>query len=279
MPLFRGAQANNQLMGYNMPPFQSAEQYPENMTEKETTHFGFEDVPVEEKVSRVADVFHSVANKYDIMNDLMSLGIHRVWKRFTIELSGVRAGHSVLDVAGGTGDLSRYFSRLVGPTGRVILSDINSSMLGVGRDRLLDEGLSNNTAFVQANAECLPFADSNFDCITFAFGLRNVTDKEAALRSLTRVLKPGGRLLVLEFSKPNNPLLSKVYDAYSFSILPQLGKLIANDSDSYKYLAESIRMHPDQETLKQMMVEAGLAQCEFHNMTGGIVAVHRGIKP
>jgi len=248
-------------------------------TEKDTTHFGYKEVPVDEKADRVADVFHSVAGKYDIMNDLLSMGIHRVWKRFTIEVSGVRAGHQVLDVAGGTGDLTRYFSRLVGPTGKVILSDINSSMLDMGRDRLIDQGFSNNIEYVQANAECLPFADNSFDCITIAFGLRNVTDKDAALRSLTRVLKPGGRLLVLEFSKPRNPLLSKIYDTYSFNILPKLGKLVANDSESYKYLAESIRMHPDQDTLKGMMEEAGLAQCQYHNMSGGIVALHRGVKP
>jgi len=251
----------------------------EQRSEKDTTHFGYEDVPVDEKADRVADVFHSVAGKYDIMNDLLSMGIHRVWKRFTIEVSGVRAGHQVLDVAGGTGDLTRYFSRLVGPTGKVVLSDINSSMLGMGRDRLIDQGFSNNIEYVQANAECLPFADNTFDCITIAFGLRNVTDKDAALRSLTRVLKPGGRLLVLEFSKPGNPLLSKIYDTYSFNILPKLGKLVANDSESYKYLAESIRMHPDQDTLKGMMEEAGLTQCQYHNMSGGIVALHRGVKP
>jgi len=251
----------------------------EQRSEKDTTHFGYKDVPVDEKADRVADVFHSVAGKYDIMNDLLSMGIHRVWKRFTIEVSGVRAGHQVLDVAGGTGDLTRYFSRLVGPTGKVVLSDINSSMLGMGRDRLIDQGFSNNIEYVQANAECLPFADNSFDCITIAFGLRNVTDKDAALRSLTRVLKPGGRLLVLEFSKPGNPLLSKIYDTYSFNILPKLGKLVANDSESYKYLAESIRMHPDQDTLKGMMEEAGLTQCQYHNMSGGIVALHRGVKP
>ena len=249
------------------------------MTNKNTTHFGYQQVPVEEKAKKVADVFHSVANKYDVMNDLMSLGIHRIWKRFTIELSGVRKGQQVLDVAGGTGDLSRAFSRLVGPQGRVILSDINSSMLKVGRDRLLDQGISSNLDYVQANAECLPFADNSFDCITIAFGLRNVTDKDAALRSLTRVLKPGGRLLVLEISKPSNPLFSKIYDAYSFSLLPVVGKLVTGDSDSYRYLAESIRMHPDQQTLKAMMEKAGLARCEYHNMTGGIVAIHKGIKP
>ncbi|EGG99975.1 Ubiquinone/menaquinone biosynthesis methyltransferase UbiE [gamma proteobacterium IMCC2047] len=249
------------------------------MAEKDTTHFGYQEVPVEEKADRVADVFHSVAGKYDIMNDLLSMGVHRIWKRFTIEVSGVRAGNKVLDVAGGTGDLTRYFSRLVGPTGKVILSDINSSMLNMGRARLIDQGYTDNVEYVQANAECLSFADNSFDCITIAFGLRNVTDKNAALRSLTRVLKPGGRLLVLEFSKPGNPLLSKIYDTYSFNILPKLGKLVANDSESYQYLAESIRMHPDQETLKGMMEEAGLEQCKYHNMTGGIVALHRGVKP
>lgn len=251
----------------------------EHSTEKDTTHFGYQEVPVDEKADRVADVFHSVAGKYDIMNDLLSMGVHRVWKRFTIEVSGVRTGNKVLDVAGGTGDLTRYFSRLVGSTGKVVLSDINSSMLNMGRDRLIDQGYTNNVEYVQANAECLPFADNTFDCITIAFGLRNVTDKDAALRSLTRVLKPGGRLLVLEFSKPGNPLLSKIYDTYSFNILPKLGKLVANDSESYQYLAESIRMHPDQETLKNMMETAGLSQCKYHNMTGGIVALHRGVKP
>jgi len=249
------------------------------MAEKDTTHFGYKEVPVDEKAERVADVFHSVASKYDIMNDLLSMGVHRVWKRFTIEVSGVRAGNQVLDVAGGTGDLTRYFSRLVGPSGKVILSDINSSMLDMGRDRLTDQGYTSNVEYVQANAECLPFADNSFDCVTIAFGLRNVTDKNAALRSLTRVLKPGGRLLVLEFSKPGSPLLSKIYDTYSFNILPKLGKLVANDSESYQYLAESIRMHPDQETLKSMMEDAGLSQCKYHNMTGGIVALHRGVKP
>jgi demethylmenaquinone methyltransferase / 2-methoxy-6-polyprenyl-1,4-benzoquinol methylase len=251
----------------------------EQREEKDTTHFGYKEVPVDEKADRVADVFHSVAGKYDIMNDLLSMGVHRIWKRFTIQVSGVRAGDQVLDVAGGTGDLTRYFSRLVGPTGKVILSDINSSMLDMGRDRLTDQGYTGNVEYVQANAECLPFADNTFDCITIAFGLRNVTDKNAALRSLTRILKPGGRLLVLEFSKPGNPLLSKIYDTYSFNILPKLGKLVANDSESYQYLAESIRMHPDQETLKGMMEDAGLTQCKYHNMTGGIVALHRGVKP
>jgi len=249
------------------------------MTEKKTTHFGYQQVPVEEKANKVAEVFHSVANKYDIMNDLMSLGIHRLWKRITIELSAVRSGQRVLDVAGGTGDLTRHFSRLVGTQGQVVLSDINNSMLNVGRDRLLNQGCSNNVRYVQANAECLPFADNSFDCVSIAFGLRNVTDKEAALGSLARVLKPGGRLLVLEFSKPRNPLFSKVYDAYSFSLLPAIGKVVTGDADSYRYLAESIRMHPDQETLKQMMEEAGLTRCEYHNMTGGVVAVHKGLKP
>ena len=246
--------------------------------DKKSTHFGFKEVPVEDKVNKVAEVFHSVADKYDVMNDLMSFGIHRLWKRFAIELTGVRAGHQVLDVAAGTGDLSLKFSRLVGPEGRVVISDINSSMLSNGRDRLINEGVSGNVEYVQANAECLPFADDQFDCITIGFGLRNVTDKDAALRSFYRILKPGGRLLVLEFSKPNNPLLSKAYDAYSFSILPKVGQLVAGDGDSYQYLAESIRMHPDQETLKEMMTNAGFVQCDYHNMTGGIVAIHRGIK-
>lgn len=249
------------------------------MTTKKTTHFGFQEVPVDEKAGRVADVFHSVAAKYDIMNDLMSGGVHRLWKRFTIEISGVRAGDKVLDIAGGTGDLSYKFSRIVGQEGLVVLADINESMLRVGRDRLTDRGISGNLVVAQADAQYLPFPDNSFDCITIAFGLRNVTDKDLALRSMLRVLKPGGRLLVLEFSKPQNALLSKVYDGYSFRVLPMMGKLIANDSDSYSYLAESIRMHPDQETLKDMMQEAGFAECRFHNMTGGIVALHRGVKP
>jgi demethylmenaquinone methyltransferase/2-methoxy-6-polyprenyl-1,4-benzoquinol methylase len=248
-------------------------------TNTNNTHFGFKTVQSEQKEEMVAGVFHSVAAKYDIMNDLMSAGIHRIWKRFTIELSGVRSGHQVLDIAGGTGDLAAKFSKLVGPEGRVVLADINESMLRVGRDKLTDRGITGNIEYTQANAECLPFPDNTFDCITIAFGLRNVTDKDAALRSMLRVLKPGGRLLVLEFSKPNNELLSKAYDAYSFKLLPAIGKLVANDEDSYRYLAESIRMHPDQNTLKEMMEDAGFARCEFHNMTGGIVAVHKGLKP
>ena len=243
------------------------------------THFGYQTVERGKKAGLVAGVFHSVAAKYDMMNDLMSMGIHRIWKRFTIELSAVRPGHRVLDIAGGTGDLAAKFSKLVGAEGQVVLADINDSMLKVGRDKLTDRGVAGNLEYVQANAECLPFPDDYFDCITIAFGLRNVTDKDAALRSMLRVLKPGGRLLVLEFSKPQNELLAKVYDGYSFNVMPVMGKLVADDEDSYRYLAESIRMHPDQETLKGMMVEAGFSGCEFHNMTGGIVAIHKGIKP
>jgi demethylmenaquinone methyltransferase/2-methoxy-6-polyprenyl-1,4-benzoquinol methylase len=244
----------------------------------DTTHFGYETVKTEEKVTRVAEVFHSVASKYDVMNDLMSMGIHRIWKRITIEKSGVRRGHSVLDLAGGTGDLTAKFSKMVGESGQVILADINDSMLKVGRSRLLDKGYAGNIDYVQANAECLPFPDNSFDCITIAFGLRNVTDKDAALASMYRVLKPGGRLLVLEFSKPVAPGLSPIYDFYSFNLLPVMGKIIANDSESYRYLAESIRMHPDQETLKDMMGNAGFERCDYDNLTGGIVALHRGFK-
>jgi len=246
---------------------------------KETTHFGFSEVPLQDKVGRVAGVFHSVAAKYDVMNDLMSMGIHRLWKKQTIEMSGVRTGHKVLDLAGGTGDLTLKFSEIVGPEGQVILADINDSMIKVGRDKLIDKGVVGNVNYVQANAESLPFPDNTFDCITIAFGLRNVTDKQKALESMARVLKPGGRLLVLEFSKTDNPVLTKVYDTYSFNILPKIGKLIADDEESYRYLAESIRMHPDQETLKGMMEQAGLVNCRFHNMTGGIVALHFGMKP
>ncbi len=248
------------------------------MADKETTHFGYQDVAKEEKAARVADVFHSVAAKYDIMNDLMSGGIHRIWKQFTIEVSRARRGQRILDIAGGTGDLAAKFSKIVGSTGQVILADINNSMLNVGRDKLTDKGIVSNIDYVQANAECLPFPDNYFDCITIAFGLRNVTDKDKALRSMYRVLKPGGQLLVLEFSKPSNPLVAKVYDQYSFKILPKMGAFIANDSESYQYLAESIRMHPDQETLKSMMLDAGFDACEYHNLTGGVVALHKGQK-
>jgi len=243
-----------------------------------TTHFGYQQVGVEEKAHKVAEVFHSVADKYDVMNDLMSLGIHRLWKRYTIELSGVRRGQRVLDLAGGTGDLASRFARMVGPEGAVVLSDINPSMLARGRERLTDGGIAGNVDYVLADAQQLPFPDNHFDCITIAFGLRNVTDKDAALASMYRVLKPGGRALVLEFSKPQVPGLKPVYDLYSFSILPALGKLVAGDSTSYRYLAESIRMHPDQETLKAMMEAAGFERCEYFNLSGGIVALHRGYK-
>ena len=249
-----------------------------NAESGETTHFGFEMVNKNQKESLVRGVFDSVASRYDVMNDLMSAGIHRLWKRFTIELSAVRPGQTVLDIAGGTGDLAAKFSHLVGDDGKVLLADINDSMLKVGRDRLLDSGAVGNLHMVQCDAQMLPFPDASIDCITIAFGLRNVTDKDMALRSMERILKPGGRLLVLEFSKPVNPVLEKIYDTYSFRILPMMGQLIANDADSYRYLAESIRKHPDQETLLGMMEDAGLVNCEYHNMTGGIVAVHRGIK-
>lgn len=244
----------------------------------DTTDFGYEQVKTNEKAAKVADVFHSVAAKYDIMNDLMSFGVHRLWKRFAIDCSGVRPGQKVLDLAGGTGDLTAKFSRIVGEKGQVILADINDSMLKVGRDKLRDLGVVSNVEYVQANAQALPFPENTFDLITIAFGLRNVTDKDEALRSMYRVLKPGGRLLVLEFSKPSNDLLSKAYDMYSFNLLPTMGKVVANDSESYKYLAESIRMHPDQETLKGMMDTAGFEQTQYYNLTGGIVALHRGYK-
>ncbi|BFM09502.1 bifunctional demethylmenaquinone methyltransferase/2-methoxy-6-polyprenyl-1,4-benzoquinol methylase UbiE [Halioxenophilus aromaticivorans] len=249
------------------------------MSEDNTTHFGYQRVNKADKAGRVADVFHSVAAKYDIMNDLMSGGVHRLWKRYTIEMSAVRTGQAVLDIAGGTGDLSFQFSRLVGPQGRVVLADINDSMLKVGRDKLTDRGVAGNIAYCQADAQYLPFPDNTFDCITIAFGLRNVTDKDLALASMQRVLKPGGRLLVLEFSKPKSPIMEKLYDHYSFKVLPLMGKVIANDSESYQYLAESIRMHPDQETLKDMMQNAGFERCQYHNMTNGVVALHMGLKP
>lgn len=247
-------------------------------TDDKTTHFGYQQVPLGEKVRKVGAVFDSVANKYDVMNDVMSLGIHRLWKRFTIEQSGVRSGQRVLDLAGGTGDLAARFSRLVGAEGEVVLADINGAMLRQGRARLLDQGINGNVRYVQANAECLPFPDHHFDCITMAFGLRNVTDKQAALASMFRILKPGGRLLVLEFSKVSVPGLKPLYDFYSFQVLPRMGRLIANDEASYRYLAESIRMHPDQESLKGMMEQAGFEDCGYFNLSGGIVALHRGFR-
>jgi demethylmenaquinone methyltransferase/2-methoxy-6-polyprenyl-1,4-benzoquinol methylase len=243
-----------------------------------TTHFGFREVPASAKAGMVGQVFSSVASRYDVMNDVMSLGIHRLWKRFTIGQAGVRTGQKVLDLAGGTGDLAAQFVAQAGPTGSVTVADINAAMLDVGRARFADRGLAGNVEFVQANAECLPFPDKHFDCITIAFGLRNVTHIDAALASMYRVLKPGGRLLVLEFSKPVLPGLNAVYDAYSFHLLPKLGKLIANDEESYRYLVESIRKHPDQETIKGMMERAGFERAHYFNLSGGIVALHKGYK-
>jgi demethylmenaquinone methyltransferase/2-methoxy-6-polyprenyl-1,4-benzoquinol methylase len=239
------------------------------------THFGFQTVDENEKAKKVAGVFTSVASKYDIMNDLMSVGLHRIWKRFAVGLANVHEGQRVLDIAGGSGDLSRLFLDKVGKSGQVVLTDINNAMLRVGRDRLLDEGMPTPTA--QCDAEKLPFPDNYFDVVSIAFGLRNVTHKDAALREMRRVLRPGGRLIVLEFSKVAKPL-EKMYDLYSFKVLPKMGELIANDADSYRYLAESIRMHPGQEELKQMMIDAGLERVDYFNMTGGVVAVHRGYK-
>ena len=247
------------------------------MSPKET-HFGYKTVDEDVKESLVAGVFDSVASKYDIMNDVMSFGIHRLWKKIAISHTGLRPGDTALDVAGGTGDLTMQMADIVGPHGKVVISDINASMLEEGRKRLLDRGYGGNIEFVEANAEDLPFDDNSFHCITIAFGLRNVTRQEKALASMFRVLKPGGRLLVLEFSRPVAPGLSKLYDFYSFNILPKMGKLIANDEESYRYLAESIRMHPDQETLKGMMESAGFERVRYHNMTGGIVALHKGYK-
>ncbi|MGD2118424.1 MAG: bifunctional demethylmenaquinone methyltransferase/2-methoxy-6-polyprenyl-1,4-benzoquinol methylase UbiE [Chromatiales bacterium] len=248
------------------------------MSEQQTTHFGFETVDVKDKAKRVRGVFDSVAGNYDLMNDLMSLGIHRLWKRFAVELAGVRNGHKVLDLASGTGDLAARFSGLVGPDGQVIMSDINAAMLEQGRARMFDEGHVGNVNYAQIDAQQLPFPDNSFDCVTIGFGLRNVTDKQQALESIFRVLKPGGRLLVLEFSHPTSKPLQNLYDVYSFRLLPLIGKVVAKDADSYRYLAESIRMHPDQESLKGMMQQAGFENCDYHNLTGGIVAVHRGFK-
>jgi demethylmenaquinone methyltransferase/2-methoxy-6-polyprenyl-1,4-benzoquinol methylase len=246
--------------------------------QKGTADFGFEKVPWAEKADRVRAVFSRVAGKYDVMNDLMSFGVHRLWKQFALSLTGLKAGQSALDVAGGTGDLTRGLARQVGKTGRVVLSDINRSMLEAGRDRLLDSGYANNVHCLVADAERLPFADACFDCVTIGFGLRNVTDKAAALSCMHRVLKPGGQLLVLEFSTPIVPGLKPLYDAYSFNLLPFMGRLVARDAASYRYLAESIRMHPDQETLLGMLKQAGFGETRYHNLSGGIVAVHRGYK-
>jgi demethylmenaquinone methyltransferase/2-methoxy-6-polyprenyl-1,4-benzoquinol methylase len=248
------------------------------MTDDRSTDFGFQRVPLADKVGRVRGVFDSVAGNYDLMNDLMSAGSHRLWKRFTLALTNLRPGQRALDVAGGTGDLARGLARQVGTQGLVVLTDINAAMLARGRDRLIDAGCIENVRYVQANAERLPFPDGSFDCITIGFGLRNVTDKAAALTAMRRALKPGGQLLVLEFSRPNAPGLKPLYDAYSFKVLPLIGRVVAGDEASYRYLAESIRMHPDQETLLKMMQGAGLEGCRYHNLSGGIVAVHRGYR-
>ena len=247
------------------------------MSEK-TTHFGYEEVPVEQKVERVGNVFHSVAAQYDIMNDLMSLGLHRLWKNIAIDKLNLQAGQQVLDIAGGTGDLTARISQKITNSGTVYLADINESMLTVGRDRLLDKGIHSNVAYVIANAETLPFPSNTLDRVIIGFGLRNVTDKSAALRSMYRCLKPGGKLAILEFSKPTAKPLEKIYDAYSFGLLPKIGKLVADDEASYRYLAESIRKHPDQDTLKEMMVASGFEDCTYANLCGGIVAIHTGYK-
>ncbi|MDF1756768.1 MAG: bifunctional demethylmenaquinone methyltransferase/2-methoxy-6-polyprenyl-1,4-benzoquinol methylase UbiE [Legionellaceae bacterium] len=245
---------------------------------KQNTHFGFQSVLWDEKEEKVKEVFHSVAKNYDIMNDLMSFGIHRLWKYFTIELSQVRLGNNVLDLAGGSGDLTKLICKKVGEEGKVVLADINSSMLSVGRDRLIDSGYYKNINFIQANAEQLPFADNFFHCITIAFGLRNVTDKLKAIRSMYKVLKPGGKLMILEFSTPVLPGLKPLYDWYSFNVLPKIGGLIVNDEESYQYLAESIRMHPSQDDLKAMIEEASFEDCKYYNLSGGIVALHTAYK-
>jgi demethylmenaquinone methyltransferase/2-methoxy-6-polyprenyl-1,4-benzoquinol methylase len=242
-----------------------------------TTHFGYQDVSADDKANLVRGVFDSVASRYDIMNDLMSAGLHRLWKRHTIAQAAARPGDVVLDLAGGTGDLAREFSKKVGPTGHVVLADINAAMLKQGRSRLVDAGVSGNLSIAQVDAQDLPFEDGTFDCITIAFGLRNVTDKEAALRSMFRVLKTGGKAMILEFSEPSKAI-KPAYDLYSFKVLPAIGKLVTGDPDSYQYLAESIRMHPDQETLKAMMEEAGFERCRYNNLAAGIVALHIGYR-
>jgi demethylmenaquinone methyltransferase/2-methoxy-6-polyprenyl-1,4-benzoquinol methylase len=256
----------------------SATRTPPDAPAPGSVDFGYEQVAPDEKTRRVRAVFDSVAERYDVMNDLMSLGVHRVWKQFALSQTGLRPGQSALDVAGGTGDLAAGLAGQVGPSGLVVLSDINAAMLAIGRDRLLDRGLLQNVRCAIANAERLPFADSSFDCVTIGFGLRNVTDKPAALVSMHRVLKPGGRLLVLEFSRPVPRGLKALYDVYSFSVLPWLGRRVAGDEASYRYLAESIRRFPDQETLRTMMIDAGFDDCRYHNLSGGIVALHKGFR-
>lgn len=246
--------------------------------DRTTTHFGYREVSVEAKSGLVGEVFRSVAGRYDLMNDLMSFGVHRLWKRYAVSLCTVRAGNRVLDVAGGSGDMMALLAPLVGPSGRVVLSDINEAMLDTGRSKLIDRGIVENIDFVRADAERLPFPEDHFDCVTIAFGLRNVTHIDKALSSMFRVLKPGGRLVVLEFSRVTLAPLQPLYDAYSFNILPILGRFIANDEASYRYLAESIRRHPDQETLKNMMQQSGFERVTYHNLSGGIVALHKGYK-
>jgi len=243
-----------------------------------TTHFGFKKVPVNEKHKLVEGVFDSVANRYDLMNDLMSFGIHRLWKRHAISCCQILPNQKILDLAGGTGDLTRLMVKKVGSCGQIILCDINAAMLSVGRNRLLDEGIFENVNTVQANGEALPFEENCFDRVIISFGLRNITHKDKALASIYRVLKPGGRLVILEFSHPTSHVLSQLYDTYSFKVLPLLGKYFANDSESYRYLAESIRMHPSQESLKALVLSAGFERCEVQNLSGGIVAIHKGIK-
>lgn len=250
----------------------------DSQKKNDTTHFGFQEVPVEEKQNLVGQVFSSVASKYDLMNDAMSFGAHRLWKWFAIGQSGVKTGDKILDLAAGSGDLSLEFAKKVGPSGHVTMTDINESMLDVGRKKLTDKGIVGNIDYAIVNAEELPYEDNSFNCISISFGLRNVTDKEKALSEMARCLKPGGRMIVLEFSKPTVAWLEKAYNTYSFNVIPKLGKWLANDSESYQYLVESIRKHPDQEALKQMMLDAGFDHVKYHNLTGGVVALHIGMK-
>jgi demethylmenaquinone methyltransferase/2-methoxy-6-polyprenyl-1,4-benzoquinol methylase len=242
-----------------------------------TTHFGYKEVPTEDKEKLVKGVFDSVASNYDLMNDVMSFGIHRLWKQYAIDIANVKKGDAILDLASGTGDLIKLYHKKIGNSGRIVSSDINEAMLDEGKRNLMNSGVL-GIEFVQANAEKLPFEDNSFDLVSIAFGLRNVTDKDKALSEMCRVLKPGGVLIVLEFSKTTNPVLEKIYDAYSFNLIPKFGSWFAGDEDSYQYLAESIRKHPDQETLKQMIIDAGFDMCEYQNLTGGVVAIHKGIK-